>query len=90
LIVEAPGYAGSGADFEDVPMLFAEAVHNAAPGASPWVNVTAEKRKDKASLAKKKINTTCVSRMTPELLSESDPNDDIRTWLRSIRAALIN
>jgi hypothetical protein len=90
LISEAPGYAGTGADFEDVPLLFAEAIHTAAPGAPPWAGLTDEKKRDKASQAKKKLNAACVSRMTPNLLSESDPNDDIRTWLRSIGAALAN
>jgi len=88
LISEAPGYTGTGDDFEDVPMLFAEAIHNTDPDASPWADIAAEKKKDRASSVKKRLNTVCVSRMTPALLGESDPRDDIRTWLRSIRVAL--
>jgi len=88
LAAEAPGYAGTGADFEDVPMLFAEAVHSAAPGAPAWMTIPAERKKDKASSAKKRLNTTCVGRMTPALLTQADPNNDIRTWLRLIRRAL--
>ena len=88
LTAEAPGYAGAGADFEDVPLLFAEAVHSAAQNAPAWATVPAEKRKDKASMAKKKLNTICVQNMTPALLTQSDSNDDIRTWLRAIGQAL--
>ena len=88
LIAEAPGYAGTGADFENVPLLFAEAVHSADPSAPPWATVTEDKRRDKASAAKKKLNNACVGNMTPALLNQSDPNDDIRTWLRAIGQAL--
>lgn len=88
LIAEAPGYAGTGTDFESVPLLFAEAVHAADPNAPPWASVTADKRKDKASAAKKKLNYVCVGNMTPALLNQSDLNNDIRTWLRAINQAL--
>lgn len=85
LVAEAPGYSGTGIDqFEDVSMLFAEATHRAALGAAPWATLTDVSKKEKASAAKRRLNTTCVERMTPELLSESDPADEIRTWLRAI------
>jgi putative ATP-dependent endonuclease of the OLD family len=82
------GYTGNGADFEDVPMLFAEAVHSAEPNAPPWAGVDADRRKQKASVAKRRLNTVCVERMTPVLLTQSDPNSDIRGWLRAIGQAL--
>jgi hypothetical protein len=85
---EAAGYTGKGEDFEDVPALFAEAVHSAAPATTPWATLPEEKRRDKISAAKRKLNTECVGRMTPELLKEVDRNDDIRTWLRAIEQAL--
>lgn len=88
LTQEAPGYAGTGANFEDVPLLFAEAVHSATQGAPAWATVPAEKRKDKASAAKKRLNTICAQNMTPALLNQSDPNGEIRTWLRAIGQAL--
>ncbi|WP_052378408.1 ATP-binding protein [Polycyclovorans algicola] len=88
ILAESPGYSGTGADFEDVPMLFAEAVHSGDRNAPAWATVSPEKRKDKASAGKKRLNTACVSRMTPALLMQSDPNDDIRTWLRAVGRAL--
>jgi hypothetical protein len=85
LTAEEPGYTGTGADdFESVPLLFAEAAHSADPAAQPWGALDEEQKKAKASRAKKRLNTTCVQKMTPALLTQSDPNDDIRSWLRAI------
>jgi hypothetical protein len=88
LSAAAPGYSGTGADFDDVPLLFAEAVHTASPGAPPWANVDDEKKKDKASAAKKRINRDFSAQMTPELLTQADPAGEVRQWLREIGAAL--
>jgi hypothetical protein len=83
-----PGYVGNGAAFEDVPMLFAEAVHSAEPNAPAWAGVDEDKKKKKASAAKKRLNTVCVEQMTPALLTHSDPANDVRGWLRAIGQAL--
>ncbi len=88
LTAEAPGYAGTGEPFEDVPALFAEAVHNAAPGTTPWATLTEEKRGEKMSHAKKRLSSTCVERMTAALLTEVDLTDEFRGWLRAIGQAL--
>ena len=88
LLAAAPGYGGTGADFDDVPMLFAEAVHNAVPGAIPWATVPHDKKKDKASNAKKKLNAEISQQMTAILLDASDLAGEVRTWLRAIRVAL--
>jgi len=88
LLAAAPGYAGAGTDFEDVPLLFAEAVHSAAPGASTWTTVPVEKKKDKASAAKKRLNADIARQMTPALLTQADPSGEIRQWLRAIGTAL--
>jgi putative ATP-dependent endonuclease of the OLD family len=83
-----PTYAGTGADFDDVPLIFAEAVHCATPGAPPWANVPAEKRKDKVGAAKKRLNGALAGQMTPALLSLADPADEVREWLRAVGVAL--
>jgi hypothetical protein len=83
-----PGYAGTGADFEDVPALFAEAIHNAAAAAVPWLSLDPDKRKMKESRAKRTLNTIAVSNMTPALLSSTDPNGEIRGWLRALGRTL--
>lgn len=83
------GFPAAIADFDDVPLLMAEAVHVAVPGATPWANVPAKDRKDKASNAKKKLNQECVDRMTPALLTLTDPQNFVTNFLRDIAAKLV-
>lgn len=85
-----PGYAGEGTDFEDVPSLFAQAVHEASDSEVDWADVEEEKRDKKISRGKKRLNTEFALLMTPVLLTEIDPNNDIRTWLTEIENALNN
>jgi len=88
LIAAAPGYRGTGQDFDDVPLLFAEAIHSAALGVPLWGSLEEAKKKNKASAAKKRLNNEIAGQMTPELLSLADPANDLRQWLRKIGAAL--
>lgn len=88
LTAVAPGYAGTGDPFEDVPLLFAQAVHTADVNAAAWAGLDRAKIADKVARAKKRLNTVCVEQMTPVLLTQSDPTDDIRAWLRAIGHAL--
>ncbi len=83
-----PGYAGTGADFDDVPLLVAEAVHNASESSDPWDQLDQVKRAKKESAVKKQLNDIVIRRMTPTLLTEVDTNGDIRNWLRTISSAL--
>lgn len=88
LTAAIPSYSGTGADFDDVPMLFAQAVHSSANGATLWANLCDEKIKKKISSAKKRLNTEFASQITPELLAQSDPTGEVRQWLRVIGNAL--
>ncbi len=83
-----PGYAGQGIDFEDVPSLFAQAVHEASDSEINWADLEEDKREKKISRGKKRLNTEFISLMTPELLTEIDSNDEIRTWIAEIGNAL--
>lgn len=83
-----PTYTGTCADFEDVPLVFAESVHATSSSATPWVDLTDKERSRKVSAAKKRLSGECAGRMTPELLSKSDPAGEVRQWLREIRNAL--
>ena len=71
-------------DDDNVPLLVARAVHEAAPGAKPWAEVDEKTRGKKESAAKSWLNTDAVCHMTAPLLSESDPRGDIRKWLQEI------
>ena len=88
LTAAVPSYAGSGADFDDVPLMLAEAIHSAEIGAAPWADVSDKIKKNKESLAKKRLNAEFANQMTPNLLTEADPANDVRQWLRLLGTAL--
>jgi hypothetical protein len=87
-VAAAPGYAGTGADFDDVPLLFAEAIHTADQNAQPWAVVSEDSKKKKESKAKSRLNSEIIQGMTPVLLTQADPTDEIRRWLRTVGATL--
>ncbi len=43
-----------------------------------------KKRAEKTSRAKQWLNTGAASKMTPDLLTERDPDGDVRGWLRTM------
>jgi len=84
----APTFPNSILDFDDVPLMTAEALHTADPQAPPWDEVLAEKKKDKASRAKRRLNTVAADAMTLPMLQISDPSGEIESWLRQIAGHL--
>jgi hypothetical protein len=78
---------GPFADFDDVPLLVAQAVH-AASGGEPWDGLTDEKKRHKMKLAKRQLNGPVLDCMTAARLAESDGAGEVRGWLTDI-AALI-
>jgi predicted ATPase len=87
---EYPHYEGNGDPFEDVPLLFAKAVHEASDSPQSWAEIESntEKLTKKESSAKRRLCTEFVSKMTPELLSSIDTDNEIRNWLNAIGDAL--
>jgi hypothetical protein len=88
LSAAVPAYAGTGAEFDDVPLMYAEAVHTSSPGTQPWAGLPDETKGKKVSAAKKRLNNQIVQQMTPVLLSQVDPADELRGWLRTIGRTL--
>lgn len=90
IATECPNYTGTGADFDDVPTLLAKAVHELSGSADAWIDVEAdpEKLKRKQSRAKKRLCGDFAQKMTPNLLTKVDPDDDVRGWLRRVGEAL--
>ncbi|MDB6025748.1 MAG: putative ATP-dependent endonuclease of the family [Verrucomicrobiales bacterium] len=84
-----PSFPPTIADFDDVPLMLAEALHSADANAPAWDTVTIEKRKQKASRAKRRLNTECADKMTLQLLSQSDPNGEISSWLKAMGSKLV-
>jgi predicted ATPase len=76
------------ADFDDVPAIVAEAVHNNALGANAWNLVDAQTRKHKANSAKKRLNDAVMSNMTVDELQQVDPHQEITQWFRMITQRL--
>lgn len=85
-----PNYTGTGVDFEDVPMLFAQAVHEASASELAWADVLkdADKLNKKVSNAKKRLCSEFAAKMNPEFLAAIDPQSEVCSWLREIGAAL--
>jgi len=71
-------------DFDDVPLLVAQTVHEASESQALWEEVDSRKKEEKIRKAKRWLNVEAVCKMSPELLEERDPCGDIRTWLSTI------
>ena len=86
-----PQYAGTGTDFEDVPELLAQAVHESSESTETWDDIKSspEKLRKKVSAAKRRLNDEFASLMTADLLSLIDTKDEVRTWLKQLGKALI-
>ena len=87
---EYPKYTGTGIEFEDVPGLFAQAVHEASNSDQTWADIISDPEKlgKKVSNAKRRLCSEFVAKMTPDLLTKIDAKDEVRTWLKAIGAAL--
>jgi hypothetical protein len=75
-------------DYEDVPSMIAEFIHT-NNSTTPWTDLDEDKKDKKISRAKKWLNSEAAKNMTPALLTERDPNNDVRNILRAI-ASIIN
>jgi hypothetical protein len=76
----AIAFGGLFEDFDDVPALVAQIVHQASSD-EEWAEISAEKQKDKIKRAKRLLNGQAAQRMSPDRLAETDPQGEIRGWL---------
>ena len=85
-----PIYTGTGLEFEDVPLLCAQVIHENSESGVPWVEIISDREKmgKKVSNAKRRLNSEVVKMMTPDLLSSIDTKNEVRSWLKEIGAAL--
>lgn len=72
------------ADFDDVPLLVAQALH-AANGQGAWGDLKEGKQKEKMRAVKSTLNNHAVQRMTVDRLAVTDPHGEIRGWLTAIQ-----
>ena len=68
-------------DDDDVAELVARGCHERSGKPPAWEALPGRARKRFRERAKKWLNRLAVELMTPELLAESDPAGEIRTWL---------
>lgn len=85
-----PTAENEGHEFEDVPGLFAQAVHEASNSDQTWADIISDPEKlgKKVSNAKRRLCSEFVAKMTPDLLRKIDAKNEVRTWLKAIGAAL--
>lgn len=74
-------------DFDDVPLLVAQALH-AARGGRPWAELDPDKQRKKVSADKYQVKRRAAGRMTVARLAETDPQDEIRGWLTTVAAMM--
>jgi putative ATP-dependent endonuclease of OLD family len=75
-------------DFDDVPMLVAQAVHEASESEVPWDGVSEKKKDEKMRRAKAWLNNMAVALMTPAMLDSRDSAGEVRGWLDEIARIL--
>jgi len=86
-----PAYAGTGLPFDDVPVLLAQAMHEASESTQSWADVQADQEKfsKKISNAKRRLCGDYAIRMTPLHLTQIDPDNEVRSWLQAVGEALM-
>lgn len=72
-------------DWSDVPDLVAEQVHIAGGGQDVWAELDIERKSQKVSKAKRRLNRSAMDYMTLPLLRAMDSEGEILMWLREIR-----
>ena len=75
---------------DKVPLLTAKQVHIESGSQTDWDSLTDEKKDKKISRAKKRLNRDCVDAMTPDLLLQSDPENEIISWLKAVSAEILS
>lgn len=79
------------ADFDDVPVIVARAVHDASNHMDGWIQwdqLTDEKKRKKESRVKKVLNQEVPIRMTHGHLLTTDPNNEIIGWFENMNAII--
>jgi putative ATP-dependent endonuclease of OLD family len=72
-------------DWCDLPRLVAEQVHTASGSPVLWVNLSPDKQDEKASRAKRKLNSEVLGSMNLLQLRQMDAANEIHGWLCAVR-----
>lgn len=71
-------------DFDDVPSMIAELVHNASDSPTAWAQLENESREKKIAKAKKHLSPVAASLMTKARLDDVDPDGHVIGWFREM------
>ena len=77
-------------DDNDVPNAVAKAIHENGGSATPWEQLSDEKRKKKESRAKQRLNHEVAAAMTVDLFQERGALDEIFEWFNAIKGLTQN
>jgi len=83
-IAEAGGIDVSFGDFDPVAILTAKSLHQAGIEDTPWELLSRRCRSRLTHRAKRWLNTKVAERMTPELLAQRDPDNEVVRWMETI------
>ena len=83
-IFKARGVQLNYGDQDDVAEMVAQCCYALCGGSRPWREIHSRKRRRMKNQAKGWLNSEAVSRMTPKLLDEHDPQGEVRSWLEAI------
>ncbi|NLK13749.1 MAG: ATP-binding protein [Spirochaetales bacterium] len=71
-------------DYDDVPLLVAQTIHEASESGKPWKDLDEKSVDKKTSSSKKRLNADAAKFMTLDLLNEKDSEGEVISWLRKI------
>ena len=83
-IFEACGVRITFSEQDDVPLALAQAVYDRHHPERPWASLPTSNRKRRQIRAKSRLNGIVVERMTSQRLAQSDPDNEIRSWITTI------
>lgn len=72
-------------DDTDIPEIVARKIHEQDGGATPWDELTEDKRKKKKNQVKRRLNSEVAAQMTIDMLKERNALDEIRRWFEAIK-----
>jgi len=87
-ILRSLGVAVSVDDSSSIPERVAEAIHAQSSARTPWPQLDDQRKKEKASRAKRRLNDEAASVMTIDLMKARGAHGEMVEWMRAVEAAL--
>lgn len=75
-------------DFDDIPLIVAQKVHEYSDSTTDWDSVKDEKKKSKISKVKQRLNECAIPLMSYEQYCEADVDKEIESWLVEMKGII--